>query len=135
MATLVKWPIQPRLGATIPGRSGGAGSPLSDALTALENVANGFRSDTAWSPMLVDGPRVLGVESLTPTGTAIRLQVRTFLPGKTMSPANCGAHPKRICHARHPDGRGAARAIGRRERGGRAFRAGLNVKSKKCGGR
>lgn len=51
--------------------------PLSDALTALESVANGFRSDTAWSPMLVDGPRVLGVESLTPTGTAIRLQVRT----------------------------------------------------------
>ena len=51
--------------------------PLSDALTALESVANGFRSDTAWSPMLVDGPRVLGVESLTPTGTTIRLQVRT----------------------------------------------------------
>jgi small conductance mechanosensitive channel len=51
--------------------------PLAEALAALESVANGFRSDTSWSPMLVDGPRVLGVESLTPSGTAIRLQVRT----------------------------------------------------------
>lgn len=30
-----------------------------------------------WSPMLLDGPRVLGVESLTQNGTTLRLQVRT----------------------------------------------------------
>src|SRR6202041_1934602 len=38
------------------------------ALSALEEIASEFRSDVAWSPVLVDGPRVLGVESLTPSG-------------------------------------------------------------------
>jgi small-conductance mechanosensitive channel len=47
------------------------------ALTALEDVASQFRSDAAWSPMLVDGPRVLGVEALTPAGMSLRIQVRT----------------------------------------------------------
>jgi len=47
------------------------------ALEALEAVANQFRSDASWSPMLVDGPRVLGVESLTPAGVTLRLLVRT----------------------------------------------------------
>jgi small-conductance mechanosensitive channel len=47
------------------------------ALEALEAVSTRFRADTAWSPMLVDGPRVLGVESLTPMGMTLRIQVRT----------------------------------------------------------
>jgi small-conductance mechanosensitive channel len=51
--------------------------PLDTALAALEAVAIGFRSDPAWSPMLVDGPRVLGVESLSANGTTLRLQART----------------------------------------------------------
>ncbi len=51
--------------------------PLDEALNALEAVASEFRADPAWSPMLLDGPRVLGVESLTPNGTTVRLQVRT----------------------------------------------------------
>ena len=51
--------------------------PLDDALNALEAVASDFRSDPSWSPMLLDGPRVLGVESLSPNGTTVRLQVRT----------------------------------------------------------
>jgi small conductance mechanosensitive channel len=51
--------------------------PLDAALAALEAVASEFRADSAWSPMLVDGPRVLGVESLAPTGTTLRIQVRT----------------------------------------------------------
>jgi small-conductance mechanosensitive channel len=54
-----------------------ADQPLDDALNALEAVAGEFRSDPAWSPMLLDGPRVLGVESLAPNGTTVRLQVRT----------------------------------------------------------
>jgi moderate conductance mechanosensitive channel len=51
--------------------------PLDEALNALEAVAAEFRADPAWSPMLLDGPRVLGVESLAFSGTTVRLQVRT----------------------------------------------------------
>jgi len=51
--------------------------PLDEALNALEDVATEFRADPSWSPMLLDGPRVLGVESLAPNGTIVRLQVRT----------------------------------------------------------
>jgi moderate conductance mechanosensitive channel len=51
--------------------------PLDEALNALEDVATEFRADPSWSPMLLDGPRVLGVEFLAPNGTTVRLQVRT----------------------------------------------------------
>jgi moderate conductance mechanosensitive channel len=51
--------------------------PLDEAIAALESVASEFRADPSWSPMLLDGPRVLGVESLAPNGTTVRLQVRT----------------------------------------------------------
>ena len=51
--------------------------PLDEALNALEDVATEFRADPSWSPMLLDGPRVLGVECLAPNGTTVRLQVRT----------------------------------------------------------
>ena len=54
-----------------------ADQPLDDALNALESVASEFRADPSWSPMLLDGPRVLGVESLAPNGTTVRMQVRT----------------------------------------------------------
>ena len=52
------------------------------ALTTLEKVAGDFRENTDWSPALVDGPRVLGVESLSLDGTVLRLQVRTVLNRK-----------------------------------------------------
>src|SRR5271168_2814181 len=52
------------------------------ALTALEKIAADFRDDADWSPALVDGPRVLGVESLSLEGTVLRLQVRTVLNRK-----------------------------------------------------
>jgi moderate conductance mechanosensitive channel len=52
------------------------------ALTALEKVANDFRNDADWAPALVDGPRVLGIESLALDGTVLRLQVRTVLNRK-----------------------------------------------------
>jgi moderate conductance mechanosensitive channel len=52
------------------------------ALTTLEKIASDFRGDADWSPALVDGPRVLGVESLALDGTTIRLQVRTALNRK-----------------------------------------------------
>jgi small-conductance mechanosensitive channel len=55
---------------------------VSRALTALEKVAGDFRDDAEWSPALMDGPRVLGVESLSLDGTVIRLQVRTILNRK-----------------------------------------------------
>src|SRR5579872_4016036 len=42
--------------------------PPQAALEALEAVAAQFRTDNIWSPMLMDGPRVLGVEALTPAG-------------------------------------------------------------------
>lgn len=52
------------------------------ALATLEKIAGDFRSDADWSPALVDGPRVLGVESLSLDGTVLRLQVRTALNRK-----------------------------------------------------
>jgi small conductance mechanosensitive channel len=55
---------------------------VSRALTTLEKVAGDFRSDADWAPALVDGPRVLGVESLALDGTILRLQVRTVLNRK-----------------------------------------------------
>jgi len=51
--------------------------PLDESLNALEAVAAEFRADPSWSPMLLDGPRVLGVESLASSGTTVRVQVRT----------------------------------------------------------
>lgn len=53
-----------------------ANAPL-ETLQALEQAAAGLRGDPAWAPALVDGPRVLGVQELSPAGTTIRLQVRT----------------------------------------------------------
>jgi moderate conductance mechanosensitive channel len=55
---------------------------VGHALTELEKVANDFRNDASWSPALMDGPRVLGVESLSLDGTVLRLQVRTVLNRK-----------------------------------------------------
>ncbi len=52
------------------------------ALATLEKVAGDFRNDADWSPAIVDGPRVLGVESLSLEGTVLRLQVRTVLNRK-----------------------------------------------------
>jgi len=51
------------------------------ALAALERVSGELRNDTSWSPVLVDGPRVLGVESFGPSGVTLRMQLRT-VPGR-----------------------------------------------------
>ena len=55
---------------------------VNRALATLEKIAGDFRNDREWSPALVDGPRVLGVESLSLDGTVLRLQVRTILNRK-----------------------------------------------------
>jgi small-conductance mechanosensitive channel len=47
------------------------------ALTALERIAAELRSDPEWSAALVDGPRVLGVESLSLSGTTVRVAIRS----------------------------------------------------------
>jgi moderate conductance mechanosensitive channel len=54
-----------------------ADQPLEQASAALETVAAEFRADAAWAPTLVDGPRLLGVESLAASGTTLRLHART----------------------------------------------------------
>ena len=51
------------------------------ALAALERACAELRADSSWSPVLVDGPRVLGVENLGPAGATLRLQLRT-VPGR-----------------------------------------------------
>jgi moderate conductance mechanosensitive channel len=51
------------------------------ALAALERVSAELRTDAAWSPILVDGPRVLGIETFGPGGVTLRLQLRT-VPGR-----------------------------------------------------
>ena len=52
------------------------------AIATLEKIAGDFRNDPDWSAALVDGPRVLGIESLSLDGTVLRLQVRTILNRK-----------------------------------------------------
>ncbi len=51
------------------------------ALASLERVCAELRADGAWSPVLVDGPRVLGVETFGPAAATLRLQLRT-VPGR-----------------------------------------------------
>ncbi len=48
------------------------------ALGLLEAVATELRTDQDWVAALLDGPRVLGVESIVPAGVTLRLQVRTI---------------------------------------------------------
>jgi len=50
---------------------------VSRALTALEDVSTQFRADETWRAALLDGPRVLGVESLALNGVTLRIQLRT----------------------------------------------------------
>jgi moderate conductance mechanosensitive channel len=50
---------------------------LDQPLAALEAACAELRGDAAWSQALVDGPRILGVQSLDRTATQVRLQART----------------------------------------------------------
>jgi moderate conductance mechanosensitive channel len=52
-------------------------SPIDKTLQALETAAAALRGDPAWSQALVDGPRILGVQSFDRTSSTVRLQVRT----------------------------------------------------------
>jgi small-conductance mechanosensitive channel len=52
-------------------------APMEKTLRALESAAADMRADPTWSPALVDGPRVLGVQSFDRNATTVRLQVRT----------------------------------------------------------
>ncbi len=52
-------------------------SPLEKTLQALESAAAALRGDPAWSQALVDGPRILGVQSFDRSSSTVRLQVRT----------------------------------------------------------
>jgi moderate conductance mechanosensitive channel len=52
-------------------------SPVEKTLQALETAAAALRGDPAWTQTLVDGPRILGVQSFDRTSTTVRLQVRT----------------------------------------------------------
>jgi small conductance mechanosensitive channel len=55
----------------------GPESPIEKTLQALESAAADLRGDPAWSQALVDGPRILGVQSFDRTSSTVRLQVRT----------------------------------------------------------
>jgi len=50
---------------------------LDKPMAALEAAASELRGDASWSQALVDGPRVLGVQSYDRNATVVRLQVRT----------------------------------------------------------
>jgi small-conductance mechanosensitive channel len=52
-------------------------SPIEKTLQALESAAAALRGDPAWSQALVDGPRILGVQSFDRSSSTVRLQVRT----------------------------------------------------------
>jgi small-conductance mechanosensitive channel len=54
-----------------------SGEAVGRALGVLEKVCADFRTNTDWSAALTDGPRVLGIESLTLEGVALRIQLRT----------------------------------------------------------
>jgi hypothetical protein len=46
-------------------------------MQALEAAATEMRADASWSQALVDGPRILGLQSFDRTNSTVRLQVRT----------------------------------------------------------
>ena len=52
-------------------------SPIEKTMQALESAAAALRGDPAWSQTLVDGPRILGVQSFDRSSATVRLQVRT----------------------------------------------------------
>ncbi len=52
-------------------------SPVDKTLLALEAAAAELRADPSWSQALVDGPRILGVQSIDRSASTVRLQVRT----------------------------------------------------------
>src|SRR3970282_1145296 len=54
-----------------------ADHPSDRAIEVLAEACADFRSDPDWAAALVDGPRVLGVESLTLGGVTLRIQLRT----------------------------------------------------------
>jgi small-conductance mechanosensitive channel len=47
------------------------------ALQALDAAAVELRNDAAWSQALVDGPRILGLQTYDQNGCTVRLQIRT----------------------------------------------------------
>ena len=50
---------------------------LENTIQALEAAATALRNDASWSQALVDGPRILGLQSFDRDASVIRLQVRT----------------------------------------------------------
>jgi small conductance mechanosensitive channel len=51
--------------------------PQEKLLQLLDAAAAALRSDPAWSQALVDGPRLLGLQSFDQSASTVRLQVRT----------------------------------------------------------
>lgn len=51
--------------------------PQERAIQALDAAAGELRNDPAWSQALVDGPRILGLQSYDLNTSIVRLQVRT----------------------------------------------------------
>jgi moderate conductance mechanosensitive channel len=51
--------------------------PQERALQALDAAAAELRNDPSWSQALVDGPRILGLQSYDQSSSTVRLQVRT----------------------------------------------------------
>jgi small-conductance mechanosensitive channel len=51
--------------------------PQERALQALDAAAAELRNDPSWSQALVDGPRILGLQTYDQNASTIRLQIRT----------------------------------------------------------
>jgi small conductance mechanosensitive channel len=51
--------------------------PQEKLLQLLDAAAAALRSDPSWSQALVDGPRILGLQSFDQSASTVRLQVRT----------------------------------------------------------
>lgn len=51
--------------------------PQEKTLQSLEAAVADLRNDASWSQALVDGPRILGLQSYDQTASTVRIQVRT----------------------------------------------------------
>lgn len=51
--------------------------PQEKALQSLEAAVADLRNDSSWSQALVDGPRILGLQSYDQNASTVRIQVRT----------------------------------------------------------
>jgi moderate conductance mechanosensitive channel len=75
-----KW-LQEIVSVTLP-----ADEEVGRALALMEKAVQEFRADSGWAAAIVEGPRILGVDSVSPQGTTLSIAARA-VPGRHLEVA------------------------------------------------